>query len=76
MIYLSFFLSFSSFCHLSFAIWGLVKVLLGGTDLCGDLHDFIPKIYESILTRTVVTLFGNLIHSSVVRQGTFLGGIM
>ena len=27
----------------------------------GFLHDFIPKMYESKLTRTVVTFFGNVI---------------
>ena len=39
-------------------------------------HDFIPKIYESKLTRTVVTFFGNLILSLEVWQETVGEGII
>ena len=37
----------------------------------GHPHDFVPKKYESKLTRTVVTFFENLILLSEVWQTTF-----
>ena len=52
-----------------------IFVLSGGW---GDEHphDFIPQIYESKLTRTVVTFFGNLILSLEVWQVSFGEGII